>query len=300
MDYFLGIDGGGTRTTAAVSDENGKIICKSVGNTINFYSVGIEKARNNLSDIMKNIRENLGDVTFKRAFVGCSALDNEADKNLTETLCGGIINSEKTEMNSDVYVALFSGDCTETRGVVICGTGSMVAGIDSEDVITVKGGWGHIIGDGGSAYSIAINALKEAVILYDENKVDEPLVKSAQEFFGVCDLREIINTIYSEETTKDKLADFAKFISRDCEKGDKYCSGIIFDECDKLLRTVYSLVEEMSSCEVLYLYGGVFQNNTIFRNLFIEKFNKKYPDIKTEMLAVTPEEGALKIAREKL
>ena len=44
MKYYLGIDGGGTRTTAAVSDENGNVLFKAVGKSINFYSVGFEKA----------------------------------------------------------------------------------------------------------------------------------------------------------------------------------------------------------------------------------------------------------------
>lgn len=300
MDYYLGIDGGGTRTTAAVSDDKGRIIYKSVGKTINFYSVGIENARENLSGIMNDIYENIGDITFKSAFVGCSALDNEADAELTHTLCSGIIKSERIKMNSDVYVALFSGDCTVPRGVVICGTGSMVAGIDSDNKITVKGGWGHVIGDGGSAYSIAINALSEAINLYDENRKDEPLVKIAKTFFKTDDLRKIIDIVYSEDTTKDKLADFAKLVSDECEKGEKISSKILSDECNKLLRTVYSLSEEMKECEILYLYGGVFQNNLFFKNIFTERFNCKYPNIKVEMLTVAPEEGALKIARETL
>ena len=300
MDYYLGIDGGGTKTTAAVSDDNGRIIYKSVGKTVNFYSVGMEKARENLADIMNDIYENIGDVIFKSVFVGCSALDNEADTGLTDTLCSGIIKSEKIKMNSDVYVALFSGDCTVPRCVVICGTGSMAAGIDADNKITVKGGWGHMIGDGGSAYSIAVNALAEAVNLYDENRKDEPLVKIAKDFFKTDDLRKIIDAVYSEETTKDKLADFAKLVSYECEKGEKFSSEILSDECNKLLRTVYSLSEEMKECEILYLYGGVFQNNPIFKSIFTERFNRKYPDIKVEMLTVAPEEGALKIARETL
>ncbi len=300
MGYYLGIDGGGTRTTVAVSDDKGKIICKSVGKTINFYSVGMEKARENLSEVMNDIYENIGNITFESAFVGCSALDNEADDELVDTLCGGIIKSKKTKMNSDVFVALFSGDCTVPRCVVICGTGSMVAGIGTDNQITVKGGWGHIIGDGGSAYSISINALSEALNLYDENKKDEPLVKIAEKFFKTDDLRKIIDIVYSEDTTKDKLAEFAKLVSVECEKREKYSLNILHDECNKLLRTVYSLTEEIDECKILYLYGGVFQNNSVFKDFFTERFNEKYPHIKVEMLKVAPEEGALKIARETL
>ena len=55
MKYYLGIDGGGTRTTAAVSDENGNVLFKAVGKSINFYSVGMEKARENLENVINDI-----------------------------------------------------------------------------------------------------------------------------------------------------------------------------------------------------------------------------------------------------
>lgn len=297
MNYYLGIDGGGTRTTAAVADESGKIIYKSVGKTINFYSVGMEKARDNLSDIMKDIFEKTGVDNFDGAFVGCSALDTEAEENIVVSLCGGIINSKRIKMNSDVFVALYAGDCSVPRGVVICGTGSMVAGINKEKNIIVKGGWGHILGDGGSAYSFSLNGIKEALRLYDEGKVNELIVKSTQAFFDAEDLRLVINEVYSQDFTKDRIAAFAKALSELCENGDEKALGILSAECNDLLRTVFAFTEDFKECEILYMYGGVFQNNTIFRNMFITGFKEKYPDIKIEMLEIPPEESALKIAR---
>ena len=59
MKYYLGIDGGGTRTTAAVSEENGKLLFKAVGKSINFYSVGMEKARENLKNVINDIYNNI-------------------------------------------------------------------------------------------------------------------------------------------------------------------------------------------------------------------------------------------------
>ncbi|MBQ8182665.1 MAG: hypothetical protein IJ025_02040 [Clostridia bacterium] len=296
MVYYLGIDGGGTRTTAAVSDGNGTLILKAVGNTVNFYSVGMEKARENLAEIMTQIHEKIGDVTFKGTFIGCSALDNCAGDELTHTLCDGVINSEKITMNSDTYVALFSGDCSVSRAVVICGTGSMVTGVDENNRIYTKGGWGHIIGDGGSGYSIAVNGLSEAVNLFDENRLCAPLVKSACEFFGTDDLREIIETVYSQNTTKDIVADFAKFVSRDALAGDTDAMAILKKECKKLARTVFSLLDDMNNCEIVYLYGGVFQNNETFKECFVVLLNEKYPHLKAELLKMPPDEGALKLA----
>ena len=296
MKYYLGIDGGGTRTTAAVSDENGNIRFKAVGKSINFYSVGMEKARENLKNVINDIYKNIGEIEFDSAFIGCSALDNEASNETITALCDGVIRAKKIGMNSDVYVALASSGEDKCRIVAICGTGSIVTGIDENCNIKTKGGWGHIFGDEGSAYSIAVNSLKAAAMLYDEGNIT-PLVKKAEEFFGVEDLRAAIDKIYSPETTKDILAGFSTKVGEIAEE-DFVAKTVIVNEAHFFSKTVLALLNEMKNCTLLSLYGGVFQNNELFRKSFIDDIKEFHSDLKIEMLTLPPEEGALKIARE--
>ena len=296
MKYYLGIDGGGTRTTAAVSDENGNIRFKDVGKSINFYSVGMEKARENLKNVINDIYKNIGEIEFESAFIGCSALDNEASNETITALCDGVIRAKKIGMNSDVFVALASSGEDKCRIVAICGTGSIVTGIDENCNIKTKGGWGHIFGDEGSAYSIAVNALKASAMLYDEGNIT-PLVKKAEEFFGVEDLRTAIDKIYSPETTKDILAGFSTKVGEIAEE-DFVAKTVIVNEAHFFSKTVLALLNEMKNCTLLSLYGGVFQNNELFRKSFIDDIKEFHSDLKIEMLTLPPEEGALKIARE--
>lgn len=296
MKYYLGIDGGGTRTTAAVSDEKGSILFKAVGKSINFYSVGMEKARENLKNVINDVYKNIGGIEFDSAFIGCSALDNEASNETMTALCDGIIKAKKIGMNSDVYVALASSGEDVCRIVAICGTGSIVTGIDETGKIKTKGGWGHIFGDEGSAYSIAVNSLKASAMLYDEGKIT-PLVKKAEEFFGVEDFRDAIDKIYSHETTKDIIARFSAEVGKITEE-DFVAKTVIINEAHFFSKTVLALFNEMKNCTLLSLYGGVFQNNVLFKNSFIEDIKEFHPDLKIEMLNLPPEEGALKIARE--
>lgn len=296
MKYYLGIDGGGTRTTAAVSDESGKIILKSVGKTINFYSVGIDASRRNLEEIINDIKSKIGDVFFDAAFVGCSALDSEADEQTLNALCGGIINAGKIRMDSDVYIALKSVDTDESHCVAICGTGSMAVGEDENGKITVKGGWGHIIGDEGSAYSIAVNALKKCCEFHDSG-ITNGLLKAANGYFNTNDFRKAIDVIYSPDTSKDIIAGFASEVARLAQKGEKEAAEIICCEAKGFSKTVLSLLKELGNCRLLSLYGGVFQHNELFRNEFSDEIKKEYPEIRIELLNVAPEEGALGIAR---
>ena len=295
MKYYLGIDGGGTRTTAAVSDGDGKILFKAVGKSINFYSVGMEKARENLKDVINNIYKNIGKIEFESAFIGCSALDNEASNETITALCDGVIRAKKIGMNSDVFVALASSGEDKCRIVAICGTGSIVTGVDEKGNVKTKGGWGHIFGDEGSAYSIAVNALKASAMLYDEGK-NTTLVKKAEAFFGVENFRDAIDKIYSPETTKDIIASFSAKVAEIAEE-DFVAETVIINEAHFFAKTVLALLNEMKNCTILSLYGGVFQNNELFRNSFIDDIREFHSDLKIEMLTLPPEEGALKIAR---
>lgn len=296
MKYYLGIDGGGTKTTAAVSDENGNIILKQIGKSINFYSVGMDSARFNLETIIVEIDAALGINEYESAFIGCSALDDEADAELTAKLCGGILNAEKIRMHSDVYIALKSVKDARCPCVAICGTGSIAAGEDEDGNIHVTGGWGHILGDEGSAYSIAVTALKNCCTLIDRGE-DGAILKAANEFFGVTDFRKAIDIIYSEDMTKDRIARFSSVVGKLADEGDELAQGIMTHEALLFDAPVHYLLQKVKNCDVLGLYGGVFQNNKIFREKFIEFIRHEYPELTIKLIETPPEESAAELAR---
>ena len=295
MKYYLGIDGGGTVTTVAVADENGKIIYKAIGKSINFYGVGMPQARKNLAEVMEKVKTDCSVNEFYSAFIGCSALDGKAEETELTSLCNGIINAEKIGMNSDVYVALKAsgGNC-----VAICGTGSMIIGEKANGDLVIKGGWGHLLGDEGSGYAIAIEGLKKACSLWDK-KEEAPLVSRALEHFGESDLRRIIPKVYGERCNKDFVASFAKEVSLCADNGCSDSKAIIEKQAQSFAHTFASLYKEMDVITELSLYGGVFCNNQLFLNIFTQEIKKINSDIKVTLLSTAPEEGAIKVAMEQ-
>lgn len=294
MKYYLGIDGGGTRTTAAVADENGNILLKKSGKTINFYSVGMDAARCNLENLVSSITEHLGIVCFDAVFIGCSALDNEADAKTLEALCGGI-KAKKIAMNSDLYIALKSVDAKICPCVAICGTGSMAAGEDENGNVVISGGWGHIIGDEGSGYAIAVSALKKCCELCDQG-ISSPLLEKANEYFKVNDFRKSIDIIYSPETTKDVIAGFAADVGSICDI-DNNAHEIIITEAHSFAKTILILLRKVNKCSTLGLYGGLFEHNQLFKDTLIADILAEFPYVQPQLLNTPPEESALKLAR---
>lgn len=293
MSYYLGIDGGGTKTTAVVANETGKIICRAVGKTLNFYAVCIEACRDNLKNLMAEIEKECGISSFDAVAIGCSALDCKADEETVNSLCANIIHSPKIYMDSDAFIALAASNAS---CVAICGTGSIAIGEKSNGEIVVTGGWGHILGDEGSAYMIAISALKLCCTLCDDG-ADHPILKKALEYFEIDDFRGAIDIIYSLNTSKDYIAGFAAQVGALAQQGCSDAQNILKKQAVAFAKTVYSLINAIDSCTLLSVYGGVFKNSELFREEFTKAIQKEYP-IPVELLTLTPEEGAIKVAME--
>lgn len=295
MAYYIGIDGGGTKTTAAVADDNG-LLFKKEGKSINFYSVGMDSARKNLRAVVSEIEAELKTDSFDAVVIGCSALDGEADGELINELCGGVINAKKIKMTSDVHIALESMGESVCPCVAVCGTGSMAVGKNDAGEVLVSGGWGHIVGDEGSAFAIAIDGLRLCCEQSDKGE-KTALLASASEFFDVTDFRNAIDVIYSPETTKDVIASFASCVGELSQEGDETASEIITRQAEKFAQTVIILLDKIKTCEALGLYGGVLRNNPVFAESFCRKIKEKYPGLKIVSLDTPPEESAIKIAR---
>lgn len=292
MKYYIGIDGGGTKTTAAVGDENGNVLFKVTGGTVNFYGVGMTKARENFKGIIDRIIEKLGAGRFSGVFIGSSALTGEADEKALHDFTDGIVEADAIGMNSDVFAALCAMKTELPHAIVIAGTGSIVAGINGKGEYITKGGWGHIFGDEGSAYAIAVGALRMAAEFFDDGDVI-PLTKAAFSYFGASDMKTLVDAVYAENMTKEKIAGFAEKVSKLADRSDVNARDVMFEESDRLFATTMPLLDDMPECRSLALYGGVFQNSELYSNYFSKCVHEEYSDLDVHVLLVPPEEGAL-------
>ncbi len=295
MKYYLGVDGGGTVTTAAVCNEAGELLCRAEGGTINFYSAGFFVSRENLRKLIDEIYGKIGELQFEAAVIGCSALDCRADSNTVDALCKDVINSKTICMDSDLYIILEGYKPELKKCIAICGTGSMVVGEDGNGRTVTKGGWGHILGDEGSGYAIGLEALRKCCIMYDSG-ITSPLIEKACEHFGIDDFRCVIDKIYSESTNKDYIAGFCKSVCALLET-DSVSRDILLNEAHSFAVTVLNALKDIGAVQLLVLHGGLFENNEFFTEVFTGDIREVFPALEIEHLERTPEECALDIAR---
>lgn len=286
--YFLGVDGGGSKTTAVVFDECGNFICKSCGESINYYSVGLENAKL----AMKDIIDKLSVRAFDCAVIGMSALNERASAEETERFCSGIIESKKTIMDSDLFVALEAVDTDGECAAIISGTGSMAVYRDNSGIISHAGGWGYILGDEGSGYSIGLSGIKAAIRAAEKSAPETEILGRCLEYFSIKNICELIGLYYEKTVSRKTTAAFAKEVYFCAENGDEVALNIIRSEAKELAKTSLALLNDKNKNTEIGLWGGVFQNNRIFRNEFAsilsdEGFNH------VKLISFTPEVGAI-------
>lgn len=286
--YYLGVDGGGSKTTAVVFNSKGEFICKACGESINYYSVGLENARN----AMANIINSLSQKEFDCAVIGMSALAERATEEETKRFCEGIINSKKTIMDSDLFVALEAMEYENECAVIISGTGSMAVCRDADGAIRHAGGFGYILGDEGSGYSIGINAIKTAIRAAENCAPATMLTKCCIDFFAVNDIYGLIDLFYEKTVSRKTIASFAAEVMKCAESNDETAKSIIRSEAKLLSETALSLIKNKNAKIPVGLWGGVFQHNHIFRNEFINILNQNgFQNV--DLLGFAPEIGAI-------
>ncbi|WP_308637597.1 BadF/BadG/BcrA/BcrD ATPase family protein [Paenibacillus silvisoli] len=292
---FLGIDGGGTRTTAIVSDDSGRILAKAVGHSINYYSVGMDQARANCAAIMEQLRDQYGFMAFDSAVIGMSALDREASEEETLAFASSVIQASSIYMHSDSYVALMA--CTQGNpgGLIISGTGSMGIAMQANGELSVVGGWGYLLGDQGSAHDIAMNGIKAAIAGYEQLGEETYLSQYVLHYFAIHHMRELIDVYYSPGVERQLVAGFATEVAKCAEQGDPVAKRIIDQAIHDLEKHAEMLVKKLGNYEGarIGVYGGVFQHNRYIYEQLKRNIETRHAHVEVGLLSHPPEIGAI-------
>ena len=165
MPYYLGIDGGGTKTTCAVGDDSHLIATATTGPS-NIVRVGEAQARESLQ---QSVRQACAAAGITPAEVSCTCVGGSgaARPELAAIVRDSLAEILATPIDvvGDMQIALEAAFDTGPGVIVIAGTGSIAYGRDAQGTTARAGGWGFAIGDEGSAHWIgraAVSAVLRA------------------------------------------------------------------------------------------------------------------------------------------
>ena len=168
MAYYLGIDGGGSKTTCAVGDET-SLLAMAVAGPSNITRVGEVRARESLHQAIRQAcaEAKIDPRQLSRACVGAAGAGRKEIASVVRKIVAEVIPGA-VEVVGDMQIALQAALGTGPGVIVIAGTGSIAYGRDAQGKTARAGGWGFAISDEGSAHWIGRAAVGSVLRAVDE------------------------------------------------------------------------------------------------------------------------------------
>lgn len=281
---FLGVDGGATKTVAAVADDKGNLLGLGYSGSTCYHFVGVEGAKSNLESAVQRAMgeakkrwSDLDGICYGVSSVGDSPMDTEIIRRFVSE-----VTPRPYILVNDVVNAYYA-TCRGNPGVaVVAGTGSIAYGRNAEGEEVRVGGWGQILGDEGSAVYIAKRAFQEACKAYDGRRRYTLLVELLPRAMGLTRLDEISFKVMSGQMTVSELGRLAPTVAEAAEMGDRTAIKVLREAGRELaLLAVAGLKRlRLRSEAVVGASGGVFRSGGWLWEAFTSTIRRRYPDIR--------------------
>ena len=305
MNYLLGFDCGATNSEAAAADTEGNILHSFIGKPANFLVIGSSRASENILSLIKECRDELNCdyEDIKSIVIGAAGAGREEDAAklksalLNSTSNNGITIKLLTVMG-DAEIAL-EGAFPDTSGsIVIAGTGSIIYGKDEKGKIYRAGGFGRIVGDEGSGYSIGRKAIQYVAKFYDGSVKNSDIVNSFINKYDVNSTEKLLQKVYKENFD---IASAAELVLDSAGMGDKTALTILKEESDELILQIKTLMKKMNVSKMnISFAGSLILNKNVYSDMLKEKIKNSIADVTVVKARNSPVQGAINIARKML
>lgn len=219
--YFLGIDGGGTKTAFKLVDENGAVVREIRKGAVNPNDIGMENA---IALLKSGIAEVCGDIPYSAVtmFAGIAGGGLSGDNVRILKRFFSEFGFFAFDNGSDIENLVALRD-EESRILVIMGTGFIVYAINGTERKRIAG-WGQFFDDGGSGYTLGRDAITAALCAGDGSGKPTLLTKLLEEKVGET-AEAHLTRFY--QGGKRYIAEFAELVFRASEEGDEIANDIL-------------------------------------------------------------------------
>jgi len=302
MNYFLGVDGGQSHTTALVADSAGRILGRGGAGPSNHTREpgGRERLANAVNQSVGEALQTAGLLKdksvrdFKFASAHLAMTGEPEDK---VEIVHELLRADYLIVGHDAPGALAGALAGGEGVIVLAGTGSVACGWTREGKFARVGGHGYIFGDKGSAFAIAREAVAMALAqedLEDESSLKKPLLAH----FKRPSLKEIAEGFYAGKLSRDRLASFAAKVGQLAEQGDVSSRYLIEKAAGDLFilatETIYKLEWKRTPVKISY-GGGVFKSRRLLAR-FTAEISVELPQAEVIAPRFGPDIGALLLA----
>jgi len=308
MAYYLGIDGGGTKTRCALADET-TVVSHAMSGGSNVVRLGEQEARQSLHTAIRQVcttakiaPSQIGAICIGAAGAARPEITAKVVSIFRELISE--IPLEKIEVVGDSVIALEAAFGTGPGVIAIAGTGSIVYGRDANGRTARAGGWGFAISDEGSGHWIGQRAIAAVMHAHDQG-VETALARLILQAWKMSTLDDLV-----QRANATPSPDFPRLlhIVLKAADGEDAVAGELLAEAGAKLAALAAIVIRRIAPEAdaaapvparlpLAMTGSVFRQSPLVRQIFYNTLQKNFPGIDVRSNLVEPVEGAVARAR---
>ena len=281
--YVLGVDGGATKTTAVVLDEEAGERGRGQGGPSNIHVVGRQAAKAALAEAIGGALQAAGLTAEGIAAVGLgmAGIGRPTDRAAIEQMVREIGPFPRLVVAHDAETALVGGVGRRHGLVVIAGTGSIAYGVNARGEARRAGGWGYRLGDEGSGYWIGREALRALIRASDGRGPATQLEKWLLAHLGLASPEELIPLVYDGGLSTPDMAALTPLVVQTAAEGDAIARAILRQAGRELAQVAAAVIRGLGMEEESFeavLTGGVLQSSEIVRQTLVQLLRAMAPN----------------------
>lgn len=241
--YYLGIDGGATKTTFALANAEGVIVNKIVLGPSNPFDLGYERVVEVLTEGINKITENIHRRKIS-AFAGIAGCGNPTMRDKFKLFFNSL-GFLHADIDSDAKNIISAGLGDKDGIINIMGTGSSCF-VKKGDSLERIGGYGYLFDQGGSAYDIGRAAITVTTRHEDGRAKGSIIPCLVYSELGAESVNECLGRIYT--SGKLGIASIAPVVFAAYEQGDEVAKDILKENAEYIGKALSAAVEKYGEC----------------------------------------------------
>jgi N-acetylmuramic acid 6-phosphate etherase len=301
--WFLGIECGGTRSAAKLANADGLAISETNAGAANLRLLGD-------SELVRHFRA-LAPANARPGAIaiGMAGARTDADRKRILRSAAKVWPGVPCYATNDLETALMAAQAQSTsqrnprreiaRVLVLSGTGSCCFGRTPTGKTVKIGGWGHVLGDKGSAYEIGLRALKAVVFYFDRDGVWPGLGQRLLRTLQLNEPNDLIGWV--QTASKSDVAALAVEVFAAWRQGDRIAADIIEGAAQSLARDGASCARRLVKVGPVQfvLAGGVLTHQPRFARQVSRKLQQLWRTARVTTLERESVWGAVELAKQQ-
>ena len=299
MSFYVGIDGGGTQTTAVLIDADGREVARLHGEAGIVNVLEPESVARQLADLVTATLASAKVDALPQVLVCALAGAGRApERERLERSLSAHGVAQWAHVTSDFEAAVQDAFGSGSGILVVAGTGSSAFARNADGRTARAGGWGHILGDEGSGYALGVAALRRAMREYDGREPSEGWLQLVVEQTGVASVDALVR--WAAAAAKADIAALAPVVFEAAERNTESACEMVASGARDLALHVMALYERLKpwpEVPTVALTGGLIAPGRPLRQdvvIEIERLGVGFPLLEQSIDAAR---GAAALAR---